>query len=146
MDKEEIELTMLEKIYKKYEDLKIESSKDCKLDKIKMNNAFNGSQDIMKWITKKSEWSRVYRDLELKRKKAYRTAYTFYQTEFTLKLTTKDEYTLFIESDVNYIDHMQVCLVVKEIIGFIDSTLDALRTKGYEVKNYIEWRKFTNGQ
>jgi len=137
--------TLQEKIYKKFDALKKEADIDCKFDKIKMTDAFNGSQDIMKWITKKSEWSRVFRDLEIKRKKAYRKAYEFYQTEFTLKLSTKEEYTLFIESDVNYVDHMQISAIVKEIILYIDSVLLALKTKGYEVKNYIDWRKFTNG-
>jgi N6-adenosine-specific RNA methylase IME4 len=142
----ETELSRQDKIYKKFKELKIEAENVVKLDTYKMSNAFNNSSDIVRWITKKTEWSRVLRDLEVKRKKAYRIAYEYYQTEFALKLTTKDEYILFIESDENYVNHMQLSLLVKEVIQFIDSTIDALKTKGYDIKNLIEWRKFTNGQ
>ena len=115
--------TMLEKIYEKYKDLKTEATADCKFEKSDLTKSFGTTQHLVKWINKKSEWSRVFRDLESKRKDAYRKAYEFYQTDYPLKLSTKDEYTLFIESDINYVEHMNVSLVVKEILQYIDSVI-----------------------
>ena len=111
-----------------------------------MIKSFGTTQHLVKWINKKSEWSRVFRDLESKRKDAYRKAYEFYQTDYPLKLSTKDEYTLFIESDINYVEHMNVSLVVKEILQYIDSVIETLKSKSWETKNYLEWIKFQNGQ
>lgn len=138
--------TMLEKIYTKYKDLKTEATEDCKFDKSNLINSFGVTQLLVKWINKKTEWSRVFREFESKRKDSYRKTYEFYQTDFPLKLSTKDEYTLFIESDSNYVEHMNVCLVVKEIMQYIDSVIETLKSKSWEVKTYLEWLKFQNGQ
>lgn len=137
--------TKLEKIYSKFEEMKKEAVEDCKFDKNKMDTAFNITNKVVKWINLKSEWSKVFRTLETNRKNAWRKRYEYYQTEYALKLSTKEEYTLFIESDPLYVDYMNLSLTVKEIIQYIDSVLDALKQKGYEVKNFIDYNKFING-
>lgn len=142
----ERELTVLEKIYLKFKMLKDEAKVDCKFDKETMADAFNNAVTISKWIVYKTEWARVHRDYEEARKKIYRKLYEYYQTEYRLKLNTKDEYNLFIESDPQYTEELSKSLVTKEAIQFIDSVIDTLKTKGYEIKNYIEWEKFKNGR
>lgn len=138
--------TMLSKIYVKYKELKTEATEDCKFDKSDLTKSFGITQLLIKWINKKTQWTDVYRDLEAKRKKAYRKAYEFYKTDFPLSLTTKEEYSAFIDSDAEYSDFLNQCLVVKEIIQYIDFVIEALKSKSWEIKNYIEWLKFKNGQ
>jgi hypothetical protein len=140
------EETMLAKIYEKFKDLKRESKDDCTLDKTNLDSAFNVTMCLEKWIRKKTEWSRVYRDLEEKRKKHYRTLYEFYQTDYPLKLSTKDEYNLFIESDPGYVDHFAISQTVKEILQFIDSIIDTLKNKQWERTNWVDYQKFINGR
>jgi hypothetical protein len=88
----------------------------------------------------------VFRDFEEKRKKHYRTLYEFYQTDYPLKLSTKDEYNLFIESDPAYVDHYAITQTVKEVIQYIDSIIDTLKNKQWEIKTYLEYQKFINGR
>lgn len=142
-------LTIEEKltsIQTKLSNLMVEGENDCKFDKTDMQTAFNISTALSKWIRKKIEWNQTYRILEEKRKVAWRERYEFYQTEYTLKLTTKDEYTLFIESDIHYVDHMRLTAATKEVIQYIDSIIDTLKIKNYEIKNYVDYYKFVNGQ
>jgi hypothetical protein len=138
--------TMLEKIYDKYALLKDEAKVDCLVDRTNLDSGFNVTMNLTKWITKKTEWNRVFRDFEEKRKKAYRASYEYYQTEFPLKLSTKDEYNLFIESDMAYIEHYNNSLVIKDIINYIDSIIDTLKNKQWEIKNIITWEMFKNGR
>lgn len=140
-----MELTMIEKIYEKFRELKTEAKNDCAFDKTKMDANFAVTPLLIKWIAKKSEWSAAFRNFEEKRKKAYRTAFEFYQVEYPTKLNTKDEYAMFIESDTNYVDHMNTSLVVKEIMQFIDSTIETLKGKSWEIKTYLEYLRFKNG-
>jgi hypothetical protein len=100
----------------------------------------------MEWIKKKTEWQRVYRIYDEKRKTHYRQLYEYYRTEFHLKLTSKDEYQLYIESDSNYTMIGNICNMVKEILEFISSILDLLKSRQFEIKHIIEYRKFENGQ
>lgn len=140
------EETMLGKIYKKYREMKIEAADDCKFDKGNFDKNFAVTPLLIKWINKKTEWTDVLRGFEDKRKKAYRTAFEFYQNEYPTKLTSKDEYAMFVESDITYSEYMNQSMVVKEIIQFIDSTIETLKSKSWEIKTYLEWLKFKNGQ
>ena len=140
------ELTMLEKIYKKYGELKAEAKIDCEIDRQNLDAGFNVTMNLIKWITKKTDWSKKLREFESKRKDAYRKSYTYYQTEFPLKLSTKDEYALFIESDMTYVEHYNNSLVVKEIVGYCDSVIDTLKNKQWEIKNVITWEMFKQGR
>jgi len=138
--------TMLDKIYKKYKEVKEEAIIDCTLDRTNLDTGFNVTMNLAKWITKKTEWNRKLIEFEDKRKKAYRKSYEYYQTEYPLKLTTKDDYTLFIETDMEYVEHMNNAKVIKEIIQYIDSIIDTLKNKQWEVKNIITWEMFKNGR
>jgi hypothetical protein len=138
--------TMLEKIYEKFKKLKDEATEDCKFDRGQIENSFDNTTKLMKWINKKSEWSRVYRTFEIERKDKYRKTYEFYVTDFPMKLNGKDEYQLFIESDPGYLDTFTRCQVVKEILTYVDSVIDTLKSRAWEVKAALDYLKFSNGQ
>lgn len=137
--------TKLEKIYLKYKSLKEQADKDCKFDKSKIDNSFDSTSKKIWWINQKTEWQKVFREFERQRKDQYKKTYEFYYTEFPIKLNTKEEYQLYIESDPNYTSIYTICLVVKEVIQYIDSVLDILKDRAWEVKNFIEYQKFVNG-
>lgn len=137
--------TVLEKIYDKFDKLKKEAEEDCYFDKSNLDTAFNNTNLIIKYINSKMEWTRVLRKYEAERKEAYRTSYQYYQTEFNLKLSSKEEYQIFIESDPSYVDVFSRCQVVKEVTLYIDSVLDALKGRGFEIKHCLEYLKFQQG-
>ena len=138
--------TRLEKIYQEFSKIRKESESDCSFDKVKMDNAFNISSSLSKWIGKKIEWTRLFKQYEIERKKKWKELYEYYQTDYPFKISTKEEYNLYIESNENYTEPMMLSSTVKEIILFIDSTIDCLKTKSFDVKNFIQWNLFINGQ
>ena len=140
------ELTNYEKIIQKFKQLKQDASSDCIFELNELDNSFNNTNLLVKWITRKTDWSSAYRTLEVQRKKQYRDLYEFYCTDYPRKLSSKEEYALFIESDENYNSIFQQCLLVKEIIQFCDSTIETLKARGFMIKNAIDWLRFKSGQ
>jgi hypothetical protein len=139
--------TQLEEVLEKFKALKEESKVDTAFDKTTIDaTGFNITMNKTKWITKKCEWDYVYRQFELKRKKSYVKLHDFYEFESNNKLSTKADYDLFIESNDQYVDINNICLTIKSLIIFIDGTIDNLKTKGFEVKAFIEWQQFKNGR
>jgi phosphomevalonate kinase len=138
--------TNLEKIYFKYNLLKAEAKEDTTLDKANLDSGFNVTMCLTKWITYKSEWARLYRDFEAKRKTSFRKLYEFYDVESARKLNTKAEYDLFIESDPQYYEPYNNAIVSKEVMAYCDSIIDTLKNKQWEIKSYIEYMKFINGR
>lgn len=140
------QLTQLEKVYIKFKELKEKAKIDTTLDKTNLDSAFNCTMSLTTWITTKTEWQGAYRNFEAKRKLKYRELYQFYYTEFSLKLNNKSEYDLFIESDTKYVDYINLCLTTKEILEFIDGIILTIKNKQFEIKHYLEFLRFQNGQ
>lgn len=138
--------TMIDKIYDKFKKLKDEAAEDCKFDRANIENSFDNTNKLMKWINKKSEWNKVLRSFELERKDKYRSTYEFYAKDFQMKLNSKDEYQLFIESDPNYLDIHMKCQVVKDILAYIDSVIDNLKGRAWEMKLFMQYLEFINGK
>lgn len=137
--------SMLDKIYMQYKKLKEEATEDCRFDRGQIENSFDNTTKLMKWINKKSEWAKVFRSFEIERKETYRKTYEFYVKDFPMKLNGKDEYTLFIETDAAYIGIYTRCQVVKEIITYIDTTIETLKSRAWEIKAFLDYLKFSNG-
>ena len=137
--------TKLDKIYTKYKELKERADIDCKFDRSQIENSFDTTTKKIWWINQKTEWQKVFREFERQRKDQYRTTYEFYYRDFPMKLNLKEEYQLYIESDPAYINIYTICQVVKEIISYIDSVLDTLKDRAWEIRNAIEYQKFING-
>jgi len=138
--------TILEKLYSKIKIMKEKAEEDCKIDKGNLDSAFNNTSKLIYWINMKTEWSRVLRDFDRERKDVYRKTFEFYQTDYPLKLSSKDELSLFIESDPGYQPIFMICQVTKEGIQYIDSVIEAVKSRGWEVSNYLKYLQFINGQ
>jgi hypothetical protein len=123
-----------------------EAVTDVFFDKAHMDTQFDNTLHIMKWINKKMEWGQLQRFQEEIRKKKFRTLYEFYKTESNLKITTKDEMMLFIESDINYLEIFNICTEIKEVMKYLDETIDALKAKSFERKDWITYQMFINGK
>lgn len=133
-----------EKIQEKLQELKKEAKEDCFIDKTRLFDTFN-TVILEKWIRKRVEWSKLSRAFEEKRKDKFRSLYQYYKTDFELKLSSKEEYQLFIESDSTYVLILSLCLSTKEVLKYIDDVIDAIKSRGWEIKNYMEYMKFISG-
>lgn len=136
----------LELLQEKFKDIKKAAEVDASFDKERMETQFNNTLAICKWLNKKTEWSELFRVYDYKRKEMYKKLYTFYKIESDLKITTKDELDLFITADSQYTELYMITLTVKEIMGYIDSTIENLKGKNFEIQRYIQWQQFINGK
>lgn len=99
----------------------------------------------MKWLGYFQDWQRVFISLEIKRKQIKRELTEYYKVESNLRLDTKDEMSLFIETDDRYVHLLEQTQIVKSMLIFCETVMDKLRGKSFEVKNWIDWSKFQSG-
>lgn len=127
------------------EKYKNELKEDLNIDIENLENSFNISISLSKWINRKIDFENYLQKLNKERSVKYRELFEYYKLEYTLNLSTKDEIKMFIESDKNFIDINEKYNIVKNIINYIDTVIEGLKIKSYEIKNYIEYKKFING-
>jgi len=126
--------------------LKKEAKEDTKsVDKANVDNNFNMSALHFKWLDYLHEWRRVKKALDSMKKRTIRDLYTYYTTEFDIKLTSKDQIFLYIEADDKYINLNEKYEISKDIIEFCISVSKILENKQWEIKNYLDWLKYSNG-
>ena len=57
----------------------------------------------------------------------------------------KNEITNYIESDDDVIKLKQQLVVLQEKINYLDSVIRMINNRGFQIKNALDWLKFTNG-
>lgn len=134
-----------EKIVEKFKNLKNEAEIDCRINKEDLLNDIKTSELLVKWLNKRVDWVKLYNQIELERKKIYRNLYEYYNLEYQLKIDTKEQLNLMISTDENYIDINNKAILIKEIIEYIENVIEILKQKGWDIKNFIDYLKWTNG-
>ena len=64
---------------------------------------------------------------------------------FDLKLTTKEEITMFIDADEDIKKLQFKIAYIDQTLTFLDSVLRQINNRTYQIKNAIEWVKFKSG-
>ena len=57
----------------------------------------------------------------------------------------KNEITNYIESDDDVIKLKQQLVVLQEKVSYLDSVIRMINNRGFQIKNALDWLKFTNG-
>jgi arginine repressor len=135
----------LEKMYEKIKRMKEEAVEDVKIRKDDLFHSHNVDLSI-KWINKKMDWLRVVKIYDTDKKAKYRSLYEYYRTDFDIKLSTAAEYSMFIDSDTNMVMLSTLHLTAKEAVAYIDSVIDTIKQRQWEIKSFIQWELFKNGQ
>ena len=52
---------------------------------------------------------------------------------------------MFIESDKDILELSEKISYQKEKIDYLESIIKSLNTRGFQIKNAIEWKRFTMG-
>ena len=63
---------------------------------------------------------------------------------FQLKLLKADIDT-YIEADNDVIASSKIIALHEEKVGYLESIVKSLSTRGYLIKNAIDWKRFTEG-
>ena len=67
------------------------------------------------------------------------------EVPFDLKLTTKEEISMFIESDEDICKLQYKIDYIEQMLTFLDGVLRQIGNRNFQIKNAIEWEKFKNG-
>ena len=65
--------------------------------------------------------------------------------ELDIKSRNKVDLDRFLESDKDMIDIQEKIAYQKEKIEYLESIIKSLNTRGFQIKNAIEWKRFTMG-
>ena len=57
----------------------------------------------------------------------------------------KNEISNYIESDDDVIKVKQQLVVLQEKVSYLDSVIRMINNRGFQIKNALDWLKFTNG-
>lgn len=135
----------LENVEKMLSELKAQAESDCVFDISKLESQFDNTNKLIKWIGKKQYWSKLISYIEAEQLKVKRKLYEFYKTEYPLKLDKSEEVNLMILSDPEYLNVAIKLDRAEEIKKFIVEVIDTLKSRQWEIKNYLEYLKFVNG-
>ena len=64
---------------------------------------------------------------------------------FDLKLTTKEEINLFMESDDDICKLQYKIDYIEQVISFLEGVLRQISNRNLQIKNAIDWEKFKSG-
>lgn len=97
------------------------------------------------------------RKLEMDYKSLYKLKYQYYQgilsdeeykelgwEPFQLKVL-KQDIPVYIEGDADIININLRIGLQSEKVSYVESIIKSIANRGYQIKNVIEWEKFTNG-
>ena len=108
-----------------------------------------------KYLVMHNEFSLIRKENEFKYKILIRDKWKYYKGKapkelykelpFDLKLTTKEEITMFLEADEDLQKLSLKIEYINQILTYLDSILKMISNRTYQIKNAIEWQRFKGG-
>ncbi|WLW37065.1 single stranded DNA-binding protein [Synechococcus phage S-MS29] len=109
----------------------------------------------MKYMEFFNTYSLMKRERELDYSKLVKEKWLYYkgkapssvykEVPFDLKLTTKEEITMFIDADEDIRKLQYKIAYIDQTLAFLESVLRQINNRTYQIKNAIEWEKFKSG-
>ena len=150
---------MEEKYSVKLSEMLQEAEQDIKIDFLKLQDELVHNQNLIgKWMTHQQIYQTKYQFLELGYKQLLASKTKYYTGKMSedeiLSKGWEIEGTKILKADLNIwaddddemIKSKKQLLLLKQIITLIDKTLDILiDQKKWTVKNFIDWKKWLEG-
>ena len=129
---------------------------DSKLDDdLHDNDSLAIPQLHMKYMEFYNTYSLMKKERELEMKKMLKDKWIYYngkapssvykEMPFDLKLTTKEEISMFIEADEEVQKLQYKIGYIDQVLFFLDGVLRMINSRTYHIKNSIEWKRFQSG-
>ena len=109
----------------------------------------------MRYMEFHNTFSLMKKERELEMKRLIREKWLYYKGKapskvykdlpFDLKLTTKEEINMFIESDDDICKLQYKIDYIEQLLSFLEGVLRQINNRNFQIKNAIEWEKFKNG-
>ena len=124
-------------------------------DDLHDNDSLKIPQLHMKYMEFHNTFSLMKKEREIEMKRLVRDKWLYYKGKapatvykempFDLKLTTKEEISMFIDADEE-IGKLQYKIdYIEQVLFFLDSVLRMINSRTYHIKNAIEWKRFNAG-
>ena len=124
-------------------------------DDLHDNDSLKIPQLHMKYMEFHNTFSLMKKDREIEMKRLVRDKWLYYKGKapasvykempFDLKLTTKEEISMFIEADDDITKLQYKIDYIEQVLFFLDSVLRMINSRTYHIKNAIEWKRFNAG-
>tara|TARA_B100001109_G_scaffold86723_1_gene70730 strand:+ start:315 stop:743 length:429 start_codon:yes stop_codon:yes gene_type:complete len=129
---------------------------DSKLDEdLHDNDSLAIPQLHMKYMEFHNKYSLMKKERDIEMKRLIKEKWLYYKGKapssvykempFDLKLTTKEEISMFIEADDDIGRLKYKIEYIDQVIFFLDGVLRMINNRTYHIKNAIEWKKFQSG-
>ena len=129
---------------------------DSKLDEdLHDNDSLAIPQLHMKYMEFHNKYSLMKKERDIEMKRLIREKWLYYKGKapssvykempFDLKLTTKEEISMFIEADEDIGKLKYKIEYIDQVLFFLDGVLRMINNRTYHIKNAIEWKKFQSG-
>ena len=142
----------------KLEDIQTQWELDCKIDRTELGEeSLRIPQLHSKYFKIYSSERLTLKKLESDYKILYKQKHEYFNGNiseeelnengwepFQLKLL-KSDIPLYMEADSDLIKIKQRIELQQEKLDFLDSVIKSLTNRGYQIKNAIDWMKFTQG-
>lgn len=109
----------------------------------------------MKYMEFFTTYSLMKKERELEYNQLVRDKWLYYkgkapssvykEVPFDLKLTTKEEISMFIDADEDIRKVQYKIAYIEQTLAFLESVLKQINNRTFQIKNAIEWEKFKNG-
>jgi len=109
----------------------------------------------MKYMEFFTTYSLMKKERELEYNQLVRDKWLYYKGKapssvykelpFDLKLTTKEEISMFIDADEDIRKVQYKIAYIEQTLAFLESVLRQINNRTFQIKNAIEWEKFKNG-
>jgi hypothetical protein len=109
----------------------------------------------MKYMEFFNTYSLMKKERELEYNQLVRDKWLYYKGKapssvykempFDLKLTTKEEISMFIDADEEIRKVQYKIAYIEQTLAFLESVLKQINNRTFQIKNAIEWVKFKNG-
>ena len=109
----------------------------------------------MKYMEFHNQYSLMKKERDIEMKRLIKEKWLYYKGKapssiykempFDLKLTTKEEISMFIEADEDIGKLKYKIEYIDQVVFFLDGVLRMINNRTYHIKNAIEWKKFQSG-
>ena len=129
---------------------------DSKLDDdLHDNDSLAIPQLHMKYMEFHNTYSLMKKEREIEMKRLVKNKWLYYKGKapssvykempFDLKLTSKEEISMFIEADEDISKLQYKIDYIDQVLFFLDGVLRMINNRTYHIKNAIEWKRFQSG-
>lgn len=137
------------------DELQQAAEKDLKIDDTELDiESLNTPIIHAKYLKHYSTYSLMLTKAQSEYSSLYKRKWVFYtgkadpeeykETNFELKVLRQDVGT-FIEADEEIVKQQQKVSYLKIVCHYLENTLKQVNNRGFQIKNAIDWKRFTEG-